>query len=125
MAKDQTKRLTDAVLQADRDAFVALQAIKDYSPSNSAYSATKAQAAHDNMIGAQEAEVQASNALAAARDDANQSEWAFHNFMLTVKEQVIAQYGSDSNEVAAVGLKKKSEYKAPQRNGRSVPAPAH
>ena len=34
--------------------------------------------------------------------------------MLGVKEQVIAQYGKNSDQVQALGLKKKSEYKAPK-----------
>ncbi len=48
----------------------------------------------------------------AARDTANAAEWAFHNAMLGAKDQIIAQYGDDSNEVQSLGLKKKSEYKA-------------
>jgi hypothetical protein len=35
--------------------------------------------------------------------------------MLAVKEQVIAQFGSDSNEAHLLGLKKKSEYARPSR----------
>lgn len=48
-----------------------------------------------------------------ARDTATTAERAFHNAMLVVKKQVSAQYGEDSDEVQAVGLKKKSEYKRP------------
>jgi hypothetical protein len=43
------------------------------------------------------------------------AEWEFHNLMLGAKDQVIAQFGRDSNEVQAIGLKKSSERKAPQR----------
>jgi hypothetical protein len=35
--------------------------------------------------------------------------------MLGVKDQVVAQFGRDSNEVQALGLKKASERKKPQR----------
>jgi len=35
--------------------------------------------------------------------------------MLGVKDQVTAQFGLDSNEVQAIGLKKTSERKSPQR----------
>jgi len=38
---------------------------------------------------------------------------AFHDTILGVKDQVIAQYGPNSDEVASLGLKKKSERKAP------------
>jgi len=37
-----------------------------------------------------------------------------------VKTQVRAQYGEDSNELAALGLKKKSEKKSPTRRPRSA-----
>lgn len=48
-----------------------------------------------------------------AKDDAKAAEWAFHNFELSVKNQVAAQFGVDSNEYQSLGLKKKSERKAP------------
>jgi len=40
--------------------------------------------------------------------------------MLAVKEQVIAQFGKNSNQLQALGLKKKSEYKAPARKAKSA-----
>jgi hypothetical protein len=49
----------------------------------------------------------------AARDAANAAEWALHNLILGAKDQVIAQYGEDSDQVQAIGLKKKSEHKRP------------
>ncbi|MFZ5911720.1 MAG: hypothetical protein ACOYYU_17055 [Chloroflexota bacterium] len=71
---------------------------------------------------AQRAEVNAQNALASARD----AEWEFHNMLLGVKTQVAAQYGADSDQVSAgstyqvqaLGLKKKSERKAPGRKAK-------
>lgn len=42
-----------------------------------------------------------------------EAEWEFHNAILVAKEQVIGQYGIDSNEAQAVGIKKKSERKSP------------
>ncbi len=65
--------------------------------------------------GLQAAEAQAAAALAAARDNAVAAEWEFHNLMLGAKDRVIAQFGRDSNEVQAIGLKKASERKAPTR----------
>jgi hypothetical protein len=49
----------------------------------------------------------------ATADDAKQAEWAFHNAVLAMKEAVRGQYGSDSNEVQAIGIKKKSNRKRP------------
>jgi hypothetical protein len=42
-------------------------------------------------------------------------QWEFHDAILGVKNQVKAQYGADSDEVAALGLKKKSERRPPTR----------
>ena len=37
MAKDQTKRIAPAQMQADMDAYLALQGIANYTPANTAY----------------------------------------------------------------------------------------
>jgi hypothetical protein len=115
MAKDQTKRIAPAQLQADLDAYTALQGIANYTPSNTAYAKTAVQAKLDAMKASQTAEVNAQNALAAARDAAVTAEWDFHNFVLAAKEQVIAQFGKNSDQVQSLGLKKKIEYKRPAR----------
>ena len=59
--------------------------------------------------------------MKAARDVVNAKERAFHNAMLGTKKQVVAQFGENSDEVQAVGLKKKSEYKSPQKIGKPAP----
>jgi hypothetical protein len=124
VAKNQTRRLIPSVVQQDKDAFAALQAISDYAPANTAFTTAKAQSALNNMTAAQQAYAQALAAFESAKDDVIASEWGFHNLMLGAKDQVVAQYGPDSNEVQAIGLKKKSEYKSPKKNGKTVPAPA-
>jgi hypothetical protein len=48
------------------------------------------------------------------------AKWEFHNTMLAVKEQVIAQFGKNSDQAQALGLKKKSEYKAPTRKAKAA-----
>ena len=115
MAKNQTRRLRPIQLQADQDALSAIQNLGDYKPANPAYATEKLSAALTAMQTAQQAEVNAQNALDSARDAANQAEWAFHNAMLGVKDQVVAQYGDDSDAVQSLGLKKKSERKSPVR----------
>jgi chemotaxis regulatin CheY-phosphate phosphatase CheZ len=120
MAKDQTRRLTFVVLSADRKAFAALQAVDDYAPSNQAYTTEAIKAARDRMDDSQREAIQAERAAAAKRDIATASEWEFHNAILGAKTQVTAQFGPDSNELAALGLKKKSEYKSPTRRKQST-----
>ena len=115
MAKDQTVRVRPDVLEADLEAYVALQAIPNYKPANSAYSMDLVDANHASLVASQKTTKHAEGALATARDEETASEWKFHNMMLAVKEQVIAQFGSDSNEAQLLGLKKKSEYARPSR----------
>jgi hypothetical protein len=103
-----------AQLQADQDALIALRSISGYTPANAAYALPTVEAGLSNMKDMQDAELAAQNALASARDAAAAAEWEFHNMMLGVKEQIIAQYGKDSDQVQSLGLKKKSEYKAPK-----------
>ena len=112
---DETRRLRPSDLQADKDAFAALEAMEDYAPSNKDYTVAKIQALSDTMDEEQEDEAQAEAAAKAARDDATAAEWDYHNAILGAKDQVKAQYGADSNEVQSVGLTKKSERAKPKR----------
>lgn len=120
MAKNQNARLRPIQLQADLDASTAIVSLPAYAPANPAYTQAAVQTALNAMKGAQQAEINAANALATARDNAAAAEWDFHNAMLGVKEQVIAQYGKSSNELQMLGLKKKSEYKAPARKAKAA-----
>src|SRR5216684_96729 len=122
MAKNQTTRLKPSLIQADRDSLSALQATAGYAPANPAYALTAITTAQTALNSAQQTEVQANAAAAAARDDAVAREWAFHNLILGAKDQVLAQFGRDSNEAQSIGLKKKSEYKARTRKPPKPPA---
>jgi hypothetical protein len=110
MASNPTRRIPPTQLQADKDAFDALKAIKGYAPANPAYALDAITAKRQAMEQKQEAETQAAAALAATRDDATSSEWDHHTALLGAKDQVAAQYGKDSNEYQSLGMKKKSEY---------------
>lgn len=114
MAKDENKRLSPGDLSSDNDSFDGLKTITDYKPVRDEFSFANVQTSHDAMMAAQTTETQAEKAFKKARDLAVAAEWNFHNTMLGVKDQVIAQYGNDSNEIQAVGLKKTSEYKKPK-----------
>ena len=122
MAKNQNKRLSPAQLQADLDAYTALQGIATYAPANIAYTKTAISAKLTAMKTAQDSEVVAQVTLSTARDTSTAAEWDFHNFMLAVKEQIIAQYGKSSDQLQALGLKKKTEYKAPGRKSKAKAA---
>jgi hypothetical protein len=119
MARNQSKRLPPGKIEADESGFAALQAINSYTPINPAYSLDAVRRTHLDLENLRRAEAQAQAAMAATRDKTVAKEWEFHNLMLGVKEQVIAQFGKDSGEVQALGLKRKSEYKLPRRKSLS------
>jgi hypothetical protein len=115
MAKNQHKRLPPGKIEADENGFAALQTITGYTPINSTYSLDAARTAHEELRALRRAAATAQAQAQAARESAVAKEWEFHNLMLGVKEQVIAQFGKDSTEVEALGLKRKSDYKPPRR----------
>jgi len=120
MAKNQSIRIRPTALQTDLDAYVAWQGITTYAPANTAYAKTAVTAKYTAFKAAQDAELAAQVALATARDAAAAAEWDFHNTMLAVKEQVIAQFGKSSDQVQSLGLKKKTEYKTPARKAKAA-----
>jgi hypothetical protein len=113
MAKDQSKRLTPAELASDKEAFDALKGVAGYAPSSAQPQLTVANVTTllGTMTTNQATETQTEAAYKTARDKAVAAEWAFHNAILGCKDQVRAQFGKDSNELQAMGLKKTSEYK--------------
>ncbi|MBC8032043.1 MAG: hypothetical protein H7Z16_18310 [Pyrinomonadaceae bacterium] len=111
MARNETRRLKPAQIQLDIESYDALLATADYAPANPAYSKENATASRTGMGTSQAEETQADALAAAKRDTAVAKEWEFHNLILGVKNQIVAQFGLDSNEAQAIGLKKKSEYK--------------
>jgi hypothetical protein len=124
MAFDQTKRLKPSVLQKDVDAFAAIKTLTPaYAPSDARFTVALMTTGQTNMGTAQGTEVTKKGEFAAARDAANAAEWAFHNLVIGARDQVRAQYGEDSDQVQAIGLKKKSERKRPARKKTPPPTP--
>ena len=114
MAFDQTKRLKPSVLQKDIDTFAAIKTLTPaYAPSDSRFTVALMTTGQTNMGTTQGTEVTKKGEFEGARDAANAAEWAFHNLVLGARDQVRAQYGEDSDQVQAIGLKKKSERKRP------------
>ena len=119
MAKNESVRIRPSILKADEDAYTSLQAIEDYNPANTDFSKSTLTGFLADMQAAQQSEVNAQNALDAARDAAIKAEWNFHDGMLATKRQVVAQYGDDSDQAQAKSLTKKSERKAPGRKAKT------
>ncbi|HEV7798701.1 MAG TPA: hypothetical protein VGO73_11120, partial [Pyrinomonadaceae bacterium] len=115
MGKNETRRLNPSILAEDLEIFAALKTIEDYKPANPAYTVAAVAVIDTNRLAAHDTEMQTTAAANAARDNHVALQWDFHNGVLGSKNQVIAQFGLDSNEAQAMKLKKKSEYKNPPR----------
>ena len=121
MADPKTRPLTPGQLQEDFDAFAALKDISGYAPANPGFALANGTSARAAMTAAEEEAAQTKAAADAARDNEIAAQWAFHDFVIGAKTQVKAQFGDSSNEIQALGLKKKSEYKSPSKKDTPTP----
>lgn len=113
--QDRTRRLPPQLISQDIDSLHGLQTISTYDTTRIDASAAKLQQAYQAMLTQQQTETEKLTLYRAAADAARLAEWEFHNAVLAMKEVVRGQYGSDSDEAQAVGLKKKSDRKRPTR----------
>jgi hypothetical protein len=115
------RRLSPRIISQDVDSFNGLGLILTYSTNRpEAMPATLQDALH-NMQARQQTETEKQLVYKMAAEAARQAEWEFHNAVLAMKEAVRGQFGSDSNEAQAVGLKKKSNRKRPTRSNSTAP----
>ncbi|MBW4517433.1 MAG: hypothetical protein KME11_19685 [Timaviella obliquedivisa GSE-PSE-MK23-08B] len=112
---DISRRLTLNLLSQDIDSFNGLKVIPQYSTTRSQATLETLQQTYQVMLAQQQAETEKLALYRAATDAARLAEWNFHNAVLAMKEVVRGQYGSDSDEAQAIGLKKKSDRKRPIR----------
>lgn len=117
---DTTRRLTLNLLNQDIDSLNGLKVIPTYSTTRSQATPEALQQTYQAMLAQQQAETEKLALYRAATDAARLAEWEFHNAVLAMKEVVRGQYGSDSNEAQAVGLKKKSDRKRPARQKTAI-----
>jgi len=113
--QNTTNRLRPQLISQDIDSLHGLQTISTYDTSRTDASGTKLQQAYQAMLTQQQAETEKLTLYRAAADAARLAEWEFHNAVLAMKDVVRGQYGTDSDEAQAVGLKKKSDRKRPTR----------
>ena len=118
MSKTRKRPLSADVLQADIDRITALKAIEGYAPINPADSLAALTDLQTRVSAAEDREFHLANSYAAARDDTVDLQHERHDRVKSAKNQVRAQFGDDSNQVAAIGLKKSSERKPPKRQSK-------
>lgn len=104
------KRLSRSMIDDDRQTFLALKNIADYTPLNKEVEVSKVEALAQEMQAAQDQEAIQEHTLDALRDKSTLAERDFHDAITECKQQVRAQYGPNSDEVNSLGLKKKMDY---------------
>ena len=113
--QDTTRRLRPQLISEDVTSWHGLQTISTYNTTRADANTTKLQQAYQAMLSSQQTETEKLTLYRAAADAARLAEWEFHNAVLAMKEVVRGQYGSDSDQAQAVGLKKKSDRKRSSR----------
>lgn len=115
MTSNAITRIPPQQLEADIEAYLALKGLDAYTPHNPRHTLGAVGEALDHLRSLDEAVIHAQNGVAAARDAQQAGQRDFHALILGVKDEVRVLYGSDSDQLAALGLKKKSERKRPLR----------
>lgn len=104
-----------SVIAADRAALKAIQELVDYQSVNPACSTVALAQVEATLRAAEEATERARRAYEQARAVEADTARMFHSGVMAAKAQVLAQYGSDSYAVQAIGLTRKSDRKRPVR----------
>jgi hypothetical protein len=120
--QDTTRRLRLKVISQDITSFHGLQAVSTYNTTRAEASVVNLQQTYQAMLVQQQMETEKLASYRAAVNAARLAEWEFHNAVLAMKEVVRGQYGSDSDQAQAVGLKKKSNRKRPSRKKPAIAA---
>ncbi len=121
MATSSNTRFAPTQFDTDVDTYFALKGLVGYTPRNTRFSTESAGAALAAMRAADEAAIQANNALTVARETLLASQRDFHEIILGVKAEAKVIFGEDSDEVAALGLKRKSDRARPKRSSKPTP----
>ena len=119
---EKVQRMRPTELKEMRDMLAALKALPGYAPHDSDATVAALEARLAEWETRNTTEVQKENEAAAAKDATASVEALLRKDRTSIRSQVSAQYGRDSDEVAAVGLKKTSEYKP--RTRKTDPAAA-
>ncbi|WYM01491.1 MAG: hypothetical protein ACSI46_20330 [Gloeotrichia echinulata DVL01] len=114
-AQDTTRRLRPQLISQDINSWHGLQTISGYNTTRADATVAKLEQVYQAMLAQQQVETEKLTLYRAAADAARLAEWEFHNTVLAMKEVIRGQYGSDSDQAQAVGLKKKSERKRSKR----------
>ena len=120
MTTGATPRISSLQLKNDIELIRALSGIDGYTPHNPAYSLESATVALEQLDKSETAVILAENALAAARSALLNDRNAVHKIAMGVKDEAVVLFGPDSDQIAALGMKKKSERSRPKRSAKAA-----
>lgn len=106
---DPNTKVTAAQTRKNVAAYHALSTMPDYKANNPAHSREAAEAAYQTLIAAERKAIIDKAASAASDDAVVAARRGLQDVILGVKLEAKALYGPSSDQVAALGLKKKSE----------------
>ncbi len=120
MTTGAISRISSLQLKNDIELIRALSGIDGYTPHNPAYSLESATVALEQLDKSETAVILAENALAAARSALLNDRNAVHKIAMGVKDEAVVLFGPDSDQIAALGMKKKSERNRPKRSAKAA-----
>ena len=112
---DTTRRLAPKRIQQDVRSFQSLSTVANYAPMRDEATEAGLQQRYQAMVESQRQETEAEVQLKASRDRTRQAEWEFHEAVLAMKQSVLGQFGPNSDEIQALGYKRKSLRKRNRR----------
>lgn len=118
MTTGTASRISPQQLKNDIELIRALSGIDGYTPHNPTYSLESATVALEQLNKSETAVILAENALAAARSALISDRNAVHKIAMGVKDEAVVLFGPDSDQIAALGMKKKSERSRPKRSAK-------
>jgi hypothetical protein len=110
---------THEVLASDRATLAALKDLPAYDPRDPAHSVATMVALDDTLTQTEIALSRARLAFDAAKAEHNKASWALHDSVVGARAEVKVQFGPESHEVHAIGLKRNSERKRPTRRAKA------
>ncbi len=112
---DTTRRLAPKRIRQDVQSFHSLSTVANYAPLRDEATEAGLEQRYQAMVESQRQETEAEIQLKASRDRARLAEWEFHEAVLAMKQTVLGQFGPNSDEIQALGYKRKSLRKRNRR----------
>ena len=120
MTFSRTRRLSPNQIGEDIDCLNGLRTVEGYSSPRPEATLEAIEQAYNTMLDRQREATELEARYRAAIDDARDAEYEFHDSIIAMKEVVRGIFGSDSNAAQAVGLRKRSEYRRPNRSASTT-----